>query len=135
MKVLVDTCIWSLALRRKPNDLSIQESSKVAELRDLIGDSKAAIIGVIRQELLSGIKSPAQFESIRSQMRAFPDEVLATEDYESAAAFASRCTAKGIAAPVVDLLLCALSIRDSMPILTIDPDFKRYATVLPIQLY
>ena len=49
MKVLVDTSIWSAALRR---DRPIG-SPVVHELRSLIGDHLVEIIGPIRQELLS----------------------------------------------------------------------------------
>ena len=49
MKVLVDTSVWSLALRRK-------EQCEIAEkLADLILSSLVVMIGPVRQELLSGI--------------------------------------------------------------------------------
>ena len=60
MKLLVDTSIWSLALRRgKQPDKSI-----IFELETLISDYRLQLIGPIRQELLSGIKSDEQFESV-----------------------------------------------------------------------
>ena len=58
MKVIVDNCIWSLALRR-------QQQSKnrfTFILRDLIADSKVVIIGAIRQKIFSGIKHQQQYE-------------------------------------------------------------------------
>ncbi len=57
MKVLVDTCIWSLALRRNtPKSIHL-----VAELKELISEVRVQLIGPIRQELLSGIKSKNNF--------------------------------------------------------------------------
>ena len=58
MKIIVDTCIWSLALRRvKAND-----SEHVKELRQLIKEFRVQMIGPIRQEILSGIRSKKQFD-------------------------------------------------------------------------
>ena len=56
MKVLVDTSVWSLSLRRSSTKRSEQERVIVAELGALVEDGRAAIIGPVRQELLSGIR-------------------------------------------------------------------------------
>jgi hypothetical protein len=52
----------------------------VAELAELIREGRAKIIGLVRQELLSGIKSPAQCEKLRGTFEAFLDEVVNTGD-------------------------------------------------------
>ena len=57
MKVLVDTCVWSLALRRG----SQINGAYYTELVALIETNRIAMIGTIRQELLSGIRHIAQF--------------------------------------------------------------------------
>ena len=49
MKVLVDTSIWSLSLRRD----SKQNQEYKAELSELIKEVRVQIIGPIRQEILS----------------------------------------------------------------------------------
>ena len=54
MRVLVDTCIWSLALRRKNNQTNHQQAI-VEKLRHLIDEQQVVMLGVIRQEILSGI--------------------------------------------------------------------------------
>ena len=48
--VIVDTCIWSLAFRGK----TPRNHQVVAELTSLIKENRAKIIGLIRQEILSG---------------------------------------------------------------------------------
>jgi len=53
VKVLVDTPIWSLALRHKPRP---ENAATITALAALIEDGRVAIIGPIRQEILSGIK-------------------------------------------------------------------------------
>ena len=57
MKVLVDTSVWSLALRRKDTArLSSDEQKLKAKLVEAVQLGRVAMLGVIRQELLSGIK-------------------------------------------------------------------------------
>jgi hypothetical protein len=61
VKLLVDASVWSLALRRKDAaGLSPEEQKLKAELAQAIQDARVVMIGMIRQELLSGIKEPAQ---------------------------------------------------------------------------
>jgi hypothetical protein len=128
MKVLVDTSVWSLALRRRPST-----HPSVDELRRLIVTGRAAIIGPIRQEILSGIRDAGAFERLRDRLGAFPDEFLTTSDYE--AGFFNACRAKGVQGSNTDFLLCAASIRLRMPLLTTDGDFSRYATVIRLALH
>lgn len=135
MNILVDTSIWSLAFRRKPTDLNSIEQSLVQELRDLIQEDRAQLIGVVRQEVLSGIKNPDQFEKLRVVLRPFRDELLEREDFEAAASASNRCRAKGVAMSSVDALLCAVALRKDFAIFTTDPDFKHYSRVLPLKLH
>ena len=135
MNVLVDTSVWSLALRRKAKDLTAAERAIVNELADLTGESRARIIGLIRQELLSGIKTGAQYEKLRLALRAFPDEPIGTTDYEAAARASNDCRAMGIVASIVDALICEVALARKWSVFTTDPDFKAYAKVLPIELH
>ena len=73
MRVLVDTPVWSLAFRRKKGVQSLQESAMLMEIKELIQQSNAVIIGAIRQEILSGITLEAQFEKLKDNLRAFDD--------------------------------------------------------------
>lgn len=132
MNVLVDTSVWSLALRRKrrPGD-----SSAPTELGALILDGRVAIIGPIRQELLSGVKETAHYDRLRDYLRAFPDVAIATEDYEEAASLFNHCRARGIQGSNTDFLICAVAIRNGFAIFTTDADFTNYATLLPISLH
>ena len=135
MNVLVDTSIWSLALRRKAHHLNPAERAAVVELTNLIKEGRARIIGLVRQELLSGIKTSSQYEKLRDVLRSFPDEPAATADYEAAAKAGSDCRARGVAVSVSDILICAVAIARDWPIFSADPDFKSYARILPLKLH
>lgn len=135
MNVVVDASVWSLALRRRPENLNSLEQGIVAGLTELTQEGRARIIGPIRQELLSGIKTHTQFERLRELLRAFPDEAILMADYEAAASAGNLCRSRGIAVSPVDVLVCAMSISRGWAIFTTDPDFKHYGRVLPVQIY
>ena len=130
MKVLVDTSVWSLALRRRA-----AAHDSVDELRRLIGQGRVAMLGAIRQELLSGLRDRAVFLRLRDDLRSFADEPLYAEDYERAAEHFNTCRAAGVQGSNTDFLLCAVSERRAFSILTTDADFARYATLLPVKLH
>lgn len=129
MKVLVDTCIWSSALRRKNPDLELIE-----KLNDLINDGRASIIGPIRQEILSGISSAKQFHKLKNPLSSFEDIPLNTEHFEKAAEFSNICRNKGIQGSTIDFLICAVAHLESLEIFTTDSDFENYSKFLPIEL-
>ena len=134
MDVLIDTNIWSLALRRAKAHLSAEESASAAVLAELIREGRAKMIGPIRQEVLSGIRETAQFNRLRRQLQSFPDEPLVTEDFEHAAQCNNQCRSKGISGSHTDFLLCAVALGRSWQIFTTDPDFNSYASVLALGL-
>jgi hypothetical protein len=135
MIVLVDTPMWSLALRRREGDLSAGEQQLTHRLAELIREGRGQIIGSIRQELLSGIRGEEQFRRLRDYLRAFEEPGLQAEDYEEAASMSNRCRMGGIVGSAIDFLICAVARRRGWQILTTDRDFLHYGTILPIKLY
>jgi len=135
MNVLVDTPVWSLALRRKRGDLSEREQGLTEALGELVRDGRAQIIGVIRQELLSGIREPERFEKLREYLRAFAEPVIEVRDYEQAAQMHNQCRARGITGSTIDFLICAVAHRRDWQVFTTDRDFERYSKALPVNLY
>jgi predicted nucleic acid-binding protein len=135
MDALVDTSVWSLALRRRPEHQSSAEQHAVAELAELTNDGRVRIIGLIRQELLSGVRTAAQYEKLRLNLREFSDEPIDTSDYEGAAKVTNSCMSRGIAASLADALMCQIAMARRLSILTVDPDFSNYARVVPIRLH
>ncbi len=131
MNVIVDTCVWSYALRRQP----AANAAVVDELQVLIMAFRVQMLGVIRQEILSGIRSDAQFAQLKTLLRSFPDRPVLTEDYERAAEYFNLCRSKGIQGSNTDFLICAVAVRTQHLIYTTDRDFEYYARYLPIRLY
>jgi len=76
MKIIVDTSIWSSALRRGIRN----NSEAVQELRHLVQDHRVQMIGPVRQEILSGIRHESQFNKLKAHLENFPDLSIITED-------------------------------------------------------
>lgn len=131
MNVLIDTCVWSVALRRRSKPVE----PVVAELTSLITEGRARLVGPVRQELLSGIKHREQFERLRERLRAFPDIDLERADFEDAASAGNRCRGLGIQGSAVDFLLCAVSLRRKLSIFTTDGDFALFEKPLGLTLH
>ncbi len=129
MKVLVDTCVWSQALRHKNPD-----KDKIQRLSDLIHDGRAVLIGPVKQELLSGISRSDQFEKLKDILSAFEEIPLKSIHFEKAAEFCNTCRCKGIQGSTIDFLICAVAHMENLAIFTIDNDFRHFAEHLPIKL-
>jgi predicted nucleic acid-binding protein len=131
VNVLVDTSVWSLALRRPAG----RGSAETAELVELIREGRVAMMGAIRQEILSGVRAAEQYKKLRDRLRAFSDVPLFETDYEEAATCFNQCRARGLQGSNTDFLMCAVSMRRKLAILTTDKDFAGFARVLGFDLH
>ena len=129
--LLVDTCVWSLALRGStPRETSVAE-----QLTQLIDENQVKIIGAIRQELLSGYTDKNSYEKLRQKLQYFPNERILDSDYEAAAEYSNFCRSKGVQGSHTDFLICAVAIRAKFKIYSTDKEFKYYAKHLPVTLF
>ena len=130
-ETLVDTCVWSLALRGKfPRDVTIAD-----QLTDLIHAEKVKIIGPIRQEILSGYSDFKQYIKLKNKLKYFPNLPVIDSDYIIAAEFSNLCRQNGIQGSHIDFIICAVAHRLNISIFTTDKDFIFYSKLLPITLY
>ena len=81
MRVIVDTSVWSAALR-KPLRPEREPQAAAHRLRHMIEDGdQILLLGVILQEILQGIREPRAFEKIHRYLEAFP--ILPLSEAES----------------------------------------------------
>ncbi len=131
MKVIVDTPIWSYALRSKRKGYELH----VKEFEGLISDQRVVIIGPIRQEVLSGYSDKSRFEKLNDNLRYFENTQITDDDYVQAAIFSNICRSKGVQGSHIDFLICAVAFRLKSEIFTTDNDFSYYGKHIPIQLF
>lgn len=131
MNVLVDTSVWSLALR-KNSDL---DNNIIKELNELIHELRVVIIGPIRQEILSGISDLNKYNLLKDKLRSFEDTPIETEHYELAAYLFNQCCKNGTQGSHIDFIICAVSIKNNLSIFTLDNDFEKFKKYIDIKLY
>ena len=127
MKIIVDTSVWSIALRKADYN---KDNPYVRELRELILEGRIQMIGPIRQELISGMKYKEQFKKLKRTLSFFPDYMIQTPDFEKAAEFYNHCRKNGIQGSNTDFLICAIAINNNMAILTLDEDFLHFKNLI-----
>ncbi|VAW36118.1 hypothetical protein MNBD_GAMMA01-220 [hydrothermal vent metagenome] len=130
MKVLVDTTIWSNAFRSKKP----KYAGHVNTLIDLISSNKVLILGVIKQEILSGYSELSKFNQLKNKLNPFENTQILDEDYIQAAQFSNTCRSRGIQGSTVDFFICAVAFRLNVAIFTTDKDFYHYQKHIPIKL-
>tara|TARA_B100000745_G_C20081893_1_gene369611 strand:+ start:477 stop:878 length:402 start_codon:yes stop_codon:yes gene_type:complete len=129
-QILIDTCVWSLALRGK----NTRNKEIAAELSQIIDQGLVVIIGPVRQELLSGYSDKNQYLKLKQKLEYFPNQQIIDNDYILAAEYSNTCRSKGIQGSHTDFLICAVATRLKTTIFTTDKDFQHYKLHLPITL-
>ena len=131
MNVLVDTSVWSLALRRDaPSDLP-----EVHELRRSLESGSVHCTGLVLQELLQGFAKPKAHKQIISRFSALPLLVPDRDDHIRAADLRNKCRRNGVQAGTIDALLAQLCIRYDLTMLTTDSDFHNMASVVSLSVW
>lgn len=118
---LLDTSVWSEALRRKNTSLKSENTFLYHLIQN---EENIFITGVIIQELLSGIKNEKMFMELKEILLNFEIIEPDVEDYIQAASLQNKISAKGIQASTVDLLLVSIAIRRNYYLLSFDKDFN-----------
>ena len=91
--------------------------------------------GVVLQEILSGVKDPAQGERIKALMEGYPLLLATREHHIEGANISNVCRKAGISAATIDCLIAAQCILLGGLLLTLDEDFKRISSCCGLRLY
>jgi len=124
MSLLVDTSVWSLALRRD-GEASEPEVHHLKEA--LLGSEVVVTTGLVLQELLQGFAGPNAGAQIVERFAALPLLQPDREDHIHAAGLRNTCRQAGVQIGTIDALLAQLCIRHELALLTTDRDFTHVA--------
>ena len=131
MTIVVDTSVWSHALRRRKPGGDPQSEKLASAIKQA---QPIALLGVILQEILQGIRNPGDFEKVRAHLEVFPLIGLEREDFVAAAELRNLCAARGVQASTIDFQIAAACARHDCALLTNDQDFERISQCCPLQL-
>lgn len=129
MSVLVDTSVWSLALRRD----TPERTREVEVLASALESGEVVLIGCVLQELLQGFPARERTQRLVDYLAPFPLLSLHRGDYIFAAEIRNKCRTKGIAVTTIDAQIAAVSINHRCRLLTADQDFARISKLFPIR--
>lgn len=131
MNVLVDTSVWSLALRRD----APSPTQHVEILQSCLDrDDTVLTTGLVLQELLQGFRGPAQARRIVAHFSSLPVITPDMDDHVEAAALRNECRRHGAQVGTIDVLLAQLCLRHDLALLTADRDFEAIAKRRPLRL-
>ncbi len=132
MRILVDTSVWSLALRRSSgvvNEEAIVLKTIIEQGEDIY------LLGIILQEVLQGIRNSKDFLALKEYFRAFPLIDLAREDYVRAAELKNQLIGKGRQASTIDVLIASAAISHHCHLFTVDKHFTQIAEHSELKLF
>jgi predicted nucleic acid-binding protein len=130
VSLLVDTSVWSLALRRDaPPDVP-----EVRALRDALeGGEIVATTGVILQELLQGVAPERARTQIIEMFAALEYLTPSREDHVAAAGVRNTLRSAGVQVGTIDALIAHLAIAGDHTLLTTDNDFRIASSHISLQ--
>lgn len=132
MSLLVDTSVWSLALRRD----RAHDSPEVDELlRTLAGNDIVVTTGIILQELLQGFVPERARAQIVERFAHVPLLMPDREDHVAAADLRNACRRAGVQIGTVDALIAQLAIRHDHVLLSADHDFHHAAPHIGLRVW
>ncbi len=132
MTLLVDTSVWSLALRRDAN----ATEPEVDALKKALGGSNVVVTtGLVLQELLQGFAGPKARTQIVESFASLPLIQPDREDHIAAADLRNICRKAGVQVGTVDALIAQLCIRHDLTLLSTDKDFAHAAQHCKLKLW
>ena len=132
MTFLVDTSVWSLALRR---DGSTNAPAVRALQEALAGSDAVVTTGLVLQELLQGFNGPRAAAAIVERFQALPIIAPDRNDHIAAAEVRNSCRRAGVQVGTIDALLIQLCGRHELTLLSTDNDFVHAAQHVPFKLW
>lgn len=132
MTLLVDTSVWSLALRR---DDAVLEPAVDFLQKALRGAELVVTTGLILQELLQGFNGPKSASSILERFHCLPLLPPDRRDHIAAAEVRNVCRRAGVQIGTIDALLIQLCGRHQLTMLSTDRDFLLATRFVPFRLW
>ena len=127
--VVVDTSVWIDYLRNSADEGN-------GRLEDLILDrNRAAVCGIIIQEILQGIRDQESYELTRERLFFLPFLESCRDVHLLAASLYRDLRKQGITVPSTDAVIAAVAIHHDFSLFTLDGHFVEIARHSNLKLY
>ena len=131
-KFIIDTSVWSEALRRKKNTVN---SSETVVRKIIENDDEIVVLGIILQEILTGISNDKLFIEIQNILDDFVYLDITKNDYIYASELSNKCRSKGVIAGSIDFLITSTAIRNELQLVTFDKDFFNISKYSDLKIF
>jgi predicted nucleic acid-binding protein len=119
--VLIDTSVWILALRKSPPP-AVKD-----EVAHLLAENRAAIVPLIRLELLGVTKSLDEFNRLNDRLSALHQISADEANWETAIQLAFKLRQQGKIIPYTDIIIASAAIINNCTLLHCDKHFDLMA--------
>ena len=126
---VLDTSIWLEVLPAGRGTPQLRNRVDALLSADLV-----ATTGMIRLELLGGVRSQEEWTRLSEMLSALHNLPVVEEDWEGAASTSFRLRREGITIPFTDLLIGEVTLRSEAVLIHRDRHFDLLATSVPLQV-
>jgi tRNA(fMet)-specific endonuclease VapC len=125
-RIIVDTSIWVEYFKNNP------ETARIIDIG--LDNNEIYIIGPVVAELLQGVRTPRERETISKLIGAIPFFDCEMKDWADAGCISSSLRKSGISIPLIDLVIYSVAKNNNALIYTKDkhfnliPDVKLFQT-------
>ncbi len=115
--VIVDTSLWIEYFKGSASNASVVEG--------LVLEERAVTTGLVLAELLQGIKSEREGQTITEVFGGLPTLEITTEIWKVAGQLACSLRRQGVTIPLTDVVLGALALEHRLLIFSLDKHFEQ----------
>jgi predicted nucleic acid-binding protein len=126
--VLIDTSLWIFALRKSP------QPEILRRVDGLLGEDTVATMGIIKLELLGGVKTEAEFQRLRSRLDALHVIETSAGLWDQASVLAFQLRRQGVTVPYTDVLIATGALEVNALMLHADRHFDEMAGRSPLRV-
>lgn len=116
--VVVDTAVWVDFFRGRNEPVR-------AALRELIRGRQAVLTGIVLAEVLQGIRTHQEADSVRSEFASLHYYETARDTWSRAGSLSGELRQKGLTIPLTDLIIAVLAMEYDAEVFTTDPHFAK----------
>ena len=126
---ILDTSVWLEVLPAGRGTPQLRDRVDALLSADLV-----ATTGMVRLELLGGVRSLEEWARLSELMSALHNLPVKEEDWQSAASTAYQLRREGITIPFTDLLIGEVTMRSDAVLIHRDRHFDLMASHIPLQV-
>jgi tRNA(fMet)-specific endonuclease VapC len=126
VKIIIDTSVWIEYFRNNKDFVQFIEENLDME--------NIYITGPIISELLQGVRSSKEYESLSESLEGLPYENTVYDDWKKSGQILFDLKKKAITIPVTDAIIGSVALRLNAAILSLDSHFKHISGLKMLEI-